>query len=369
MAKKRIVAFARFAGACVLVIGIMHTKRHRTISADEVIPLTSIASIAAETPQTPRKPHAAYTKNCVHNDVTFYAHKDDQSNEMIARKGLLTLRKNAKGTVLICHGYMCNKDDVIFLRTLFPQYNCMVFDFRAHGDIRSDQYCTLGKHESFDVIAAAQFLRAHPKLKNSKLFGYGFSMGAASLIEAQAKMPLFDALILDCPFDSSASVLDRVLAKLQVTVCGYSFDMPGRALLQKYAFHPYVEPLMRGLVKSVAYVDHIDINTQLADVSPEHAVKKINVPCYFIHCKNDEKISVAAAKKLYNNVNSDFKRLWLTEGRRHFDSFFYNPEKYAYRTNKFLERVLSKSFVTYPAEKIYDDNEPITERHENERLS
>ena len=176
-------------------------------------------------------------------------------------------------------------------------------------------------------------------------------MGAASLIEAQAKNPIFDGLILDCPFASSESVIAKGLESLKFRIFGYTFDMPGKRLLQRHAFNPYVQPLLKMLFKVMANWDGTRINTNLQPISPVTSVKNISVPCLFIHCINDEKVTVQAVKKIYNGATG-YKRLWLTSGRRHYDSIFYHPEEYARRANGFLEEVLSGSLYRHARQEI-----------------
>ncbi len=276
--------------------------------------------------------------------ISFFAKKNATSDEKIMRTGILTLRAGAQGTVLICHGYMCNKYDIGFFRTLFPHHNTLVFDFRAHGENISGQTCTFGKDEAFDVIAAAEFIRSHPRLKSKKLFGYGFSMGASSLIEAQAQKNLFDALILDCPYDSSDTLLEKGLERLNVNFFGYKVDMPGKGLVKEYAFHPYGQEVIKFIFKYVAGLDSTKINTRLEHVFPGESIKKVSIPCFFIHCKNDDKIPVDSIKTIYSRARG-FKRLWLTDGRGHCDSFFFNPERYKQKANQFLTEVSKSDFV------------------------
>ena len=66
--------------------------------------------------------------------VTFYSQYEDESNEHIARRGLLITRTDARATVLIMHGYTSSKIDMGILRLLFSPYNMLLFDFRAHGE-------------------------------------------------------------------------------------------------------------------------------------------------------------------------------------------------------------------------------------------
>lgn len=289
--------------------------------------------------------------------ISFHSAKDADSSETILRDGFLLKRKNAKAVVFILNGFMCTKFESSFLRALlFPDFHVVTFDFRAHGEnIDEGQYCTFGRDEAHDVVAAVNYIKARPDLKDLPRIAYGFSMGAVAGIEAQAAHPdLFDMMILDCPYDRSKNVIKKGLENMQFSVCGYSFALPGRSFLEKYAFHPYIQSLLKTLLKTVSNMDATTTNTYIYPVHPINSIKKITVPILGIHCYNDEKISVEAAWKLFWNA-AGFKRWWVTAGRRHFDSFFYNPEKYAYKVKKFIQSVLDKSYITKKQQKIVED--------------
>lgn len=274
--------------------------------------------------------------------VSFQAQQHAGSDATITRTGLLLTHKDAVATILMCHGFMCDKYDIAFLRQLFPfgRYNIMTFDFRAHGEDRSEQYCTLGRDEAYDVIGAVGFLKNHPAVKDKPLLAYAFSMGAVSAIEAQAKdSSLFQAMILDCPFDSTEHIIKRSLENVKVSLFGYDFVVPGTTLLQKYAFHPYVQSIIRLALKAIAQLDTSAVNMHVFPIEPARSIEKISIPCFFIHCKNDEKVSVESIKRVFNGA-AGYKTLWLTNGRRHFDSYFYNPEEYTKKARIFFDTVL-----------------------------
>lgn len=291
--------------------------------------------------------------------VALYPQEGHGSLKRITRNGVLARSDNAKATILVCHGFMCDKYDVGMLRRIFKtkQFNVMTFDFRAHGQDGEGQYCTFGRDESLDVIAAAKFLRNHPDLLDKPLFVYGFSMGAVSAIEAQALAPeLFDAMILDCPFDSSERVIKTGLESLHCSIFGYEFDVPGKELLQKYAFHPYVQALVKAVLKTVAQMDATGVSTNFCPLHPAESAKKITVPIFFIHCKNDQKVSVDQVRCVYEGA-AGYKRLWLTNGRRHYDSFFYNPEKYIENVRQFYNQFLNGELSQMPQAEIIEDEE------------
>lgn len=284
--------------------------------------------------------------------------KTVNSDEKIVRYGRLVRYPNAKATILICHGFMTDKFDVAFLRNMFPQgkFNFMTFDFRAHGENCEGQRCTFGRDECLDVTVAAQFIRHHTELSDKPVLVYAFSMGAVASIEAQAKNPkLFDAMILDCPFDSTENIIKKSLESLQFTFFGYDFSIPACSLLQKYIFHPYVQAMIKGVLKAVSNLDTKNIDVRMYPVSPVKSIPDVHVPCFFIHCKNDEKITVDAVKNIYESAGTDYKVLWLTNGRRHFDSYFYNPERYVKEIRGFIDKAVNGTLDQEKVARIIED--------------
>jgi uncharacterized protein len=296
----------------------------------------------------------------VHGDtvvepISFYAQRTTNSQDRIVRQGALKTKKDAPATVVICHGYMCDKNDTGFLRSVFKDYNVLTFDFRAHGQNTARQYCTFGHDEAHDVIGAVNFVKSRPEIANKPIIAYGFSMGAVSAIEAQSRQgKLFDAMVLDCPFDSSDFLLARGFEKLKLNLFGLVVPMPGRFILQKYAYNPYVQSLVKTLLKTVAKMDATEIKTRIMPVSPVESVEKVSVPCFFITCKNDEKVPVDSVVAVYAGAKG-YKRMWITNGRRHFDSFFYNPEKYVHRVNDFIAQFIAGKFAQDTSAQIYQD--------------
>ncbi|MFZ5954544.1 MAG: alpha/beta hydrolase [Candidatus Dependentiae bacterium] len=291
--------------------------------------------------------------------ILIYSPKNEETTEKIVRHGVIMHHKDAVATVVFCHGFMCDKFDIAFLCSLFPKkkFNYVLFDFRGHGENAEGQQCTLGKNEALDVISTVKFAKSHPQLINKPMIAYAFSMGAVSAIEAQAKDgSLFTGMILDCPFDSTENVLRQCLEGLRFSFMGYQFGLPGKDLLAKYVFHPYMQSLLKLALRTVAHVDFKNIDLDVQPVRPAESAAKIKVPCFFIHCKNDEKISVDAVKTVYNAVGG-YKTLWLTEGRKHYDSVFYNHGAYKKNVREFAYNLV---FGRLPADydkKIIEDQD------------
>ena len=298
---------------------------------------------------------ARYLSNRHAEYISLYPKQNYSSSEKIERKAILMRRANAPATVVIAHGFMCNKIDVGFLRWIFDNYNTLTFDFRAHGELTDGQCCSLGNKEVLDVLAAVNFVRSDNDLKRKPVIGYGFSMGASTLVEAQGgDDSLFDALILDSPFDSTENTLSRAMSKFKVSLFGYNIEIPGKEFFEENAFNPYVQSLLMRALKALSIVGKKQINTCISPISPAEAAKYVKKPCFFIACKKDAKVPVEAVRTVTHNA-CGYRKLWITNGRKHFDSYFYNPEKYSYKVNKFIKKFLDGKYDNLVKEKVIVD--------------
>lgn len=296
-----------------------------------------------------------YHNNASIEHIVFSVPEKNGSEKTILRKGILVTRPQAKATVIICHGFMCNKNDVSFLRSMFFDYNVMVFDFRAHGENIENQCSSFGVNEVLDLEGAVAYIKSKPELAKIPLIAYGFSMGAVTAILAQSQNPqLFSALILDCPFDSTEMVIHRLIERLSFSVGGYNYGLPGRGLLKKYAYNTSIQSMVKLALKTVAHVGMHDIAICIVPSNTIEAIKKVTVPTLFITCKNDDKAPVDAVRAIYHN-KPGYKRLWLTNGRTHFDSFFYNPEKYTHKVRSFVKKFLDDTLKNKVQAKIVED--------------
>ncbi len=296
--------------------------------------------------------------------ITFFSRENGESTRALARKAVLIRRPGAQSTVLIFHGFMCNKYDIRFLsNSLFntafdgKPFNTITIDFRAHGDIPEGQCCSFGKDEMYDVMGIVDFVKADPELKDTKRIAYGFSMGAVASILAQSNDPtLFDFAVWDCPFESTENLLGRAVERLRFTVFGYDVGLPGRSLLHKYAYNPYVQSWLKFGLKTIAKMDASQVDTCIVPIDVVEAMSKITIPVMLISCVNDDKAPPAAVEAVYNAAQG-YKRLWVTNGRGHFDSYFYNPEKYIYKVQRFIQKALDGTIKERPLAHVSKDAE------------
>lgn len=267
-----------------------------------------------------------------------------EKGAILLRGGELIIRPNAPATIILFHGFKCKRYQIRPLRTfLFSDYNAFLFDFRAHGShVTDDQCCSFGVDEVSEVKAAVDFVRSHPQLKDKPIIAYGISMGAAAAIEAQSRYNnmLFDAMIVDSPFDSMEDVVCRGLYRFKYYVWGYDILEPLRIVVQRSLYNPVMDKILKTLLRMVG-MDAFTVSTCLKPVSPVDSIKKITVPCLIIGCSSDEMVPASSFEKAYENAASNQKELWIVDGSGHVDTFSYKPEEYIQKVRGFMTRVLS----------------------------
>ncbi|HBY06203.1 MAG: Hydrolase of the alpha/beta superfamily [candidate division TM6 bacterium GW2011_GWE2_42_60] len=290
-------------------------------------------------------------------DIVFYSQPGLSGKEPLKRKGLLfrNNRPGTRATVLMAHGYSCNKEDIRFMSMIFSEYHVVVFDFRAHGELSAGQCCTFGSDEAYDIKAAVEFIRADPQLKKLPIVSWAFSMGAVASIEAQARFgKLFDCAVWDCPFDSTEELIARAIEHLKITVLGHSFRIPGRSFLLKYAYHPWVQGGLKMALRTIANIDASLVPTRLVPIDVVASAQKITIPVFFVTCQKDTKAPPAAVRNICDAVPG-FTRFWITEGEYHFRSFFQNPEKYRRKVLHFIENFLDGTLSQKVQKKVWID--------------
>lgn len=308
-------------------------------------------------------------QNMQFEEISFDAFVDATKQQTLQRRGILVRKDNALGTVVICHGYLGCKRDAIALKHLFPKYNVLAFDFRAHGDDRDGQVSTIGRDEAFDIFGAVSMIKSDPLMAGKPVIAFGYSMGAVSAIQAQSMdASLFDAMVVDCPFASTDHAMQRGLEeKMKVTLFGKTFTIPGKQFLLKHMYDESAQAITQFLFQAITKLDGKAVATKFVQVRPVDAIKKITIPCFFIHCENDDKIPVCDVEQIYHN-KPGFKRLWITPGKWHFGSYHNNPELYWYKVNKFLTKLHEQDIATRQQEKICDQRTKLENSIKNQEL-
>jgi uncharacterized protein len=104
-------------------------------------------------------------------------------------------------TIVVCHGYLSQRADVLTLVSALQdhQFNVFVFDFLGHGT--SPGITTLGYRETVELESAIQALSTRDDV-NPKRFGvWGVNLGGFVALEVAASDPRVAALVADNAWD------------------------------------------------------------------------------------------------------------------------------------------------------------------------
>ncbi|MBD3231591.1 alpha/beta fold hydrolase [Candidatus Dependentiae bacterium] len=237
-----------------------------------------------------------------------------KTKDNIKISGYLTIRKGAIANLLVCHGYQSCKEFSSDVLDLFPNYNILLFDFRAHG--QSDgKYRTLGCHEYKDVIAAVNFLKDKTKNynKNLPLIILGTSMGGSTAIKALEYEPnLCNAIILDSSFSDLR------------TIIYHSFKY--KANLPAYPFLPIIERMTNFLA-----------SCDIGKMCPSKNIKNVKQPILFIHSCIDNIVPPNDSLLLYANSLNNKNKIWIGRAVEHSKLRKKYPNIYKNKVEKFIK--------------------------------
>ena len=128
-----------------------------------------------------------------------------KTSDNIKIKGWFITHNNAKGTIIVCHGWGSDKADCLDIAQFLWNngYSVLLFDFRGHGESEG-KYCSLGYYERRDLIAAIKYLRQQGE---TKIGAIGLSMGGTVALMVEAEVPELVAVVADSPYLSFTDVV------------------------------------------------------------------------------------------------------------------------------------------------------------------
>jgi pimeloyl-ACP methyl ester carboxylesterase len=117
--------------------------------------------------------------------------------------------------VIVCHGYLSQRADVLTLVTALQdhQFNVFLFDFSGHGT--STRGTTLGYRETGELRSAIQALSARDDVDAQRLGLWGVDMGGYAALEVASSDPRVGAVAVD-----NAYADPRDMMKIQVKHSG-----------------------------------------------------------------------------------------------------------------------------------------------------
>jgi uncharacterized protein len=243
--------------------------------------------------------------NLSYENVTF------KSTDNITLKGWLIKFPNAKGTIIMAHGYNANRGRLDIARFLNNAgYNVLMFDFRDTGESGGNSI-SMGYYERKDVLGAVQFL-TEKGFDPDKIYGFGQSLGAAALIFAEEQKPVFRGLILESTYstlyDNAANRFKKV------------YRLPKFPVATLFTFF-----------------GGLSIGVNGFSISPLKAIKQVNKPTLFIHDSLDDSVSLKDSQRLYDAANNP-KELWIVDNAQHTAGYQTQPSDYRKKILNFLNQ-------------------------------
>jgi len=197
--------------------------------------------------------------------------------------------ENAKGSVILFHGYSGNKSLMLDKAEVFLElgYNTLLVDFMGSGGSEGNQ-TTIGYLEAGQVQTCFNYLRTQGE---QNIFLYGTSMGAVATMKAISDYGIKPkGIIIECPFGS-----------MYKTVCARFRTMNAPTF-----------PLAGLLV----FWGGIENGFWAFDNNPTEYAKKITCPTLLLHGAKDEKVSMEEIQTIYNNLEG-IKKLQIYEEAGH----------------------------------------------------
>ncbi len=237
-----------------------------------------------------------------------YENATFETSDGLKLKGWLIPGNKSNDTIIVMHGYPTNKADVLpFSMFLLEKFNVFLFDFRGFGE-SGGKYTTAGYKEIKDFDAAADYLKGRRDSKN--IGALGFSLGASVAI--MGKNANIKAIVADSPYSNLNNMIEFMYKNF------YFLKRPFVYLTRAYG--------------------KIFFSMDPKDISPEKAIKDINIPVLIIHGKKDNQIPVNEAYIL-RNANKKTE-LWILDNAAHGETYALNKEEYEKRVLGFFEKNL-----------------------------
>jgi uncharacterized protein len=185
--------------------------------------------------------------------------------------------ENAKGTVILFHGYSSAKSSMLEHAELFQTlgYNTFLVDFMGSGGSGGNR-TTIGYIEAKQVQSAFQFI--NNSTNTSKIYLYGASMGAVAIMKAIRDNQINpDGIIIESPFGSMYQSVKTRFRIMKVP------SFPAAAFLTFWG----------GLQNGFWAFSH----------KPTEYAKSIQIPTLLIYGAQDINVSRQEIDEIYLNLN------------------------------------------------------------------
>lgn len=237
------------------------------------------------------------------------------SSDGLRLRGRFLPAKNAKGTIILFHGYRSGSfNDFSCAFRMYHEFglNIMAVDQRAHGDSEGKYIC-FGARERFDCAAWAKYV---DKMQEGKLpiFLGGISMGATTvMLASELKMPkTVKGIIADCGFTSPWDIIRKVGRDM------IKFD-PAPFLYLANVFSLWLA------------------NFDMKECTTVKALTNTKLPVLFLHGEEDHFVPASMTKRSQKACASENEML-IVPNAGHGYSYLYAPEQCRNALYSFLEK-------------------------------
>ena len=219
-------------------------------------------------------------------------------------------------TVIAFHGYKsASLRDMARISIEFEAlgYNMLLVDHRSHGKSEGEKI-SFGAREKYDVLAWVDYINS--RFSNPKIFLYGISMGASTVLMASALPSLENVLgiIADCPYSSPDAIIKEVMKNRKY---------PASLLF------PFIR--LGGII-----FGGFDVKRH----SATEAVKNTDIPILLIHGEGDSFVPPSMSEEIYNAGKSKNKNISIVKipEATHTLSIMFDRETYVKSLTDFIDK-------------------------------
>lgn len=267
-----------------------------------------------------KTPMGEYYDFCAKTDRWLHDHNAKDvyiiSHDGLQLHGLWVPASNAKGTVILAHGYRSTY--LLDFSAALPYFfdlgmNLLIPDQRAHGKSQG-KYITFGVKESTDMTGWIQW---HNKnVGNHPILLFGISMGASTMLYmADNDLPAnVCGIIADCGFTSPKEIVAEV-------------------------FHKVVHLPAVPALWVADFLARIFAGFSLYQKDTRTILKNSKLPVLLIHGTGDDFVPSSMSQAGFDACVEP-KKLLLVDGAKHGVSFLKDPERYSNAVKQFITEYL-----------------------------
>lgn len=287
-----------------------------------------------------------------------FEHVTFPSSDGLKLSGILLKRPGAKTTIIFCAGFFPGRKEgqAPVYKMLPTTYNVLLFDARGHAKSEGPFFSTLGhygRNEYKDVLGAIDFVQ---KQVGGAIIIYGVCAGSVHAthallnIEKEKKSNII-GLVFDSGFGSTLDLESALSYHIREKFMPNYFTWYANKekIRETYFFRAcsfFATKLLSGLneLLFMGKIRKYNHETKLSD-----KIHKLDIPTFFIHCKNDAYSPFEKIVTLAESVEN--KEVWWLEDSSHSNNALKHKHEYKKRLLNFFDSIC---------------REPDSNRHSNE---